>query len=395
MPWSESRVDARMKFIQEYSVGSWTVAELSRRHGISRKTAYKWLERFSEQGAGGLADLSRARHCQDHQTPAAIERRIVSAKQRYPCWGPRKILAVLERQHPEVSWPARSTVGDILLRHGLVTPRRRRRASVPSSCSPLAPADGPNDLWCTDFKGWRLSGLGDRLEPFTLGDAASRYALACTLVESPSGEEVWPIMRGAFATYGLPRRIRSDNGPPFASPGLAGLSRLSVKLIRLGIRPERIDPGKPQQNGMLERFHLTLELEAMSPPAVTTWQQERLLERFRRRFNHQRPHEALDDRVPADVYTASPRRLPRRLPDFEYDSLTPVRSVKGDGSVRWGGETFFLSETLAGERVGFAQSSESHWSVRLGPLEVALYDEATGNVLRHERLVWIDEEPQT
>lgn len=391
MPWSESRVDARMKFIQEYSSGTWTVAELARRHGISRKTAYKYLARFAERGAAGLGDESRARHCQDHQTPAAIERRIVATKRRYPVWGPRKILAVLQRRHPDVDWPAKSTIGDILSRHGLVTPRRRRRDVVPSSRSALAPPDGPNDLWCTDFKGYRLTGLGDRVEPFTLSDAASRYSLACTLVESTSCATVWPVFEQAFRRYGLPRRLRSDNGPPFASAGLAGLSALSVKLIRLGIRPERIRPGRPQQNGMQERFHLTLQLEAMDPPAITPWQQERLLERFRRRFNKERPHEALDDRVPADVYTRSSRRMPARLPVFEYGSLVPARSVRRDGSVRWAGESFFLSETLAGERIGFAQSSESTWSIRLGPLEVALYDEATRSVLRHERLVWMDE----
>ena len=394
MPWSESRVDARIRFIQEYSSGDWTVVELARRHGIARKTAYKYLARFAEQGAVGLADRSRARHDQEQRTDAAIERRIVAAKQRYPCWGPRKILALLQRRFPETAWPARSTVGDILLRHGLTTERRRRSPTVPSDRSPLAPATEPNDLWCTDFKGYRLSTTGERLEPFTLGDAWSRYSLACTLVEATSTEAVWPVLERSFREYGLPRRMRSDNGPPFASAGLAGLSTLSVRLLRLGIRPERIVPGKPQQNGMLERFHLTLELEAMSPPAITPAHQERALQRFRRRFNRLRPHEALGDRTPADVYRSSPRRYPRRLPVFEYARHVPVRSVRSDGSIRWGGQEIFLSETLRGERVGFHQSGETHWSVRLGPVEVALFDERTAVMLRHERLVWIaDPEP--
>ena len=391
MPWSESRVDARKKFIEESLSGMWTVVELARRHGISRKTAYKILGRFAEHGVAGLVDESRARHRQDHRTPRDIERRIVAAKRRYPCWGPRKILALLQRRHPDVAWPARSTVGDILRRAGLVTPRRPRRTVTPSSGSALAPAREPNDLWCTDFKGHRLSGIDERLEPFTLGDAFSRFSLACTLVESTSTDVVWPHFERAFRAYGLPRRLRSDNGPPFASTGLCGLSGLSVRLIRLGIRPERIAPGKPQQNGMLERFHLSLELEAMTPPAATVARQEKRLEKFRRRFNHVRPHEALDDRTPADVYTPSPRRYPRRMLDFEYARHVPVRSVRTDGSVRWGGDHVFLSETLAGQRVGFVQAAEDHWSVRFGPVEVALFDEVSRSMLRHERLVWVDE----
>jgi transposase InsO family protein len=386
-------VDARLRFIQEYSDGSWTIAELARRHRISRKTAYKLLVRFAEEGVAGLADRSRARHVHDDRTPPAIEGRIVAAKRRYPSWGPRKILALLQRRSPEVAWPARSTVGDILKRHGLVVPRRRRRERVHTSRSPLQPPSEPNDLWCTDFKGYRMSGLSERLEPFTLGDAFSRYSLACTLVDAPSTEEVWPIFERTFREYGLPRRIRSDNGPPFASGGLGGLSQLSVRFIHLGIRPEWITPGKPQQNGMLERFHLTLELEAMDPPAMTACFQERVLRRFRRRFNHVRPHEALGDRTPAEVYQPSPRPCPRRLPEIEYPSFVPVRRVRSDGSIRWAGTPYFLSETLVGEAVGFHQSSETRWSIRLGPVEVALFDEEGGVLLPHEHLVWIDDEP--
>jgi transposase InsO family protein len=384
-------VDARIKFIQEYSSGTWTVDELARRHGISHKTAYKFLGRFAHEGVAGLVDRSRARPHQDQRTPAALERRIVALKRRYPYWGPRKLLALLERRDPATDWPAKSTIGDILKRHDLVSARRSRRVTAPSSASPLRPPSEPNDLWCTDFKGYRLSGMSHRLEPFTLGDAFSRYSLACKLVESTSTRNVWPILEQAFREYGLPGRIRSDNGTPFASPAPAGLSRLSVKLLRLGIRPERIAPGKPQQNGMLERFHLTLELEAMSPPARTPRLQERALDRFRHRFNHVRPHEALGDRTPADIYVPSPRRLPRRVPPFEYERYVPVRVVRADGAVRWAGRDIYLSETLVGERVGFQQSSDTHWSIRLGPLEVALFDEASRVILCHKRLVWVDE----
>jgi transposase InsO family protein len=380
-----------MQFIEEYITERWTLTELARRHGVSRKTGYKWIERFAEDGVVGLSDRSRARLGQEHQTRPVLERQIVRTKQRYPCWGPRKILALLQRRSPEVDWPARSTVGDILRRHGLVTPRRKRRERVVSHGTALVPASEPNDLWCTDFKGFRLSGTAERLEPFTLGDAYSRYSLACHLVKATSTKEVWPVFVRCFREYGLPRRLRSDNGTPFASPGLASLSPLSVKLIRLGIRPERIAPGKPQQNGMLERFHLTLELEALSPPARTARRQQRALDQFRRRFNHVRPHEALGDRTPADVYVPSPRPYPGHLPHFEYPSYVPVRTVRGDGCIRWAGQLVFLSETLAGQRIGLHQSSDTAWSIRFGPVEVGLFNEEKRAVLRHDRLVWVEE----
>jgi transposase InsO family protein len=387
-------VDDRLKFIQEFSSGRWSVTELVRRHGVSRKTAYKFIDRFLEEGATGLHDRSRARHCQDHQTPSEIERRIVEAAREYGCWGPRKLVALLARRWPEIDWPAKSTAGDILKRHGLVTPRRKRRRTASSSRSALAPASEPNDLWCTDFKGWCLSGARERLEPFALGDGFSRYALACTLVDSTGDATVWPIFERSFREYGLPRRIRSDNGPPFASPGIAGLSRLAVRWLRLGIRPERIVPGKPQQNGALERFNLTLALETLSPPAPTRCRQQRVLQQFRERFNQVRPHEALGDRTPAELYAPSPRRFPGRIPEFEYESHVVVRGVRRDGYVKWAGREFFLSETLAGERIGLQQISSRHWSVRLGPLQVALLDEESHDILRHQRLVWVDETEQ-
>ena len=391
MPWLESRVDARLKFIQEYSSGRWAVAALARRHGISRKTAYKAIGRFKEFGAVGLGDLSRARHEQDHRTDPEIERRIVAAARQWGCWGPRKLVAILKRRAPEIDWPAKSTVGDILKRHGLVTPRHFRRPTTATPRSPLAPATEPNDLWCTDFKGWCRSRAGERLMPFTLGDGWSRYALACTLVESVHVETVWPIFERCFREYGLPRRIRSDNGPPFGSGGLAGLSRLSVRWLRLGIRPERIEPGKPQQNGALERFNLTVAIEAMRPQAATAAIQERTLQRFRKRFNDVRPHEALGDRTPAEVYERSPRRFPRRLPEFAYDKHVIVRRVTGNGSVRWAGTVFFLSESLIGESIGFEQIGERHWSIQFGPLEVGLFDEELQEVLPYKHMAWLDE----
>lgn len=391
MPWVESRVDARAQFFAAYASGKWSVVDLARRHGISRKTAYKLIGRVCEEGPEGLLDRSRARRTQDHRTPEEIERRIVREAHRYEKWGPRKILGLLKEEHPSVAWPAKSTVADILQRHGLVRHRVRRRARYETAPTPLLPATEPNDLWCTDFKGWCLSRSRERLEPLTLGDGFSRYALACEMVGSTETERVWPVFARAFREYGLPRRIRSDNGPPFASPGIASLSRLSIRWLRLGIHPERIEPGKPQQNGMLERFHLTLQFEAMDPPARTRAEQARALEKFRRRFNEIRPHEALNDRAPAKVYVSSPRRFSGKLPEFEYPSHFMVRYVLRKGYVKWRDRLLYLGEPLAGEHVGFLQKDSRTWSVRLGPLEIAVINDETQDLLPHTRLMWADD----
>jgi putative transposase len=390
MPWSESRVDDRMKFIERLKSGRWSIQEVSQSFGISRKTAYKFVKRYRQFGPAGLADRSRARHSQSERTSAAIEQRVVRAARRYACWGPRKILAILKRRHPEVPWPAKSTVGTILKRHGLVKERGSRRSTLTIAQSPFEPVTQPNQVWCTDFKGWRLNGSDERIEPFVLSDVASRYALSTKLVSATDDATVWPIFRAAFYEYGLPDAIRSDRGTPFGSPGLAGLSRLSVRWLRLGIRPQLVR--KPQQNGVIERFNLTVAIETMSPLAPTLSDQERVLERFRRRFNEVRPHEALNDRCPVEVYQRSPRRFTGELPEHEYPRHDVSRTVHNRGTVRFGNREFFLSETLAGERIGMTQVGHTHWAIQLGPYEVAIYDEQHHDVIPYHRPEWSHDE---
>ncbi len=393
MPWTESRVHDRIKFIEAYVSKDWKVTDLCRQFGISPKTGYKWIRRYLEEGVKGLHDRSRARHNQPNKTPDDVERRIVAVAEQWNCWGPRKLRAILMRRHPDVSWPARSTIHDILKRHGLVKPCRSRRRHIDVERPSLVIPQAPNELWCTDFKGWMLAGDNARCEPFVLNDAFSRYSLACELVRRPDDPTVWPIFERAFREYGLPVAILSDNGPPFASPrALGGLSQLSVRWLRLGIRPQRIEPGKPYQNGGLERFNLTVKLEAMNPVAPTWEEQARELRRFQTRYNQIRPHQALDDRTPADVFEPSWRPYPKDLPPFEYPDSMIVRSVHPKGYVKWAGKQLFLSEAIGGQLVGFQQYSQRHWSVRLGPLEIALYDDETREVVGHNQLVWIEDE---
>src|SRR4051812_17187165 len=265
MPWKEP-MDERLRFIATLSESGLEMSEACRLFGVSRKTGYKWLERYKTHGPSGLEDRSRA----PKTTPWALGQEVadllVEARRKHPTWGPRKILDWLRPQHRGLELPAASTVGDLFRRSGLVQSRRRRR-KVENQGTPLAHVKAPNDGWCADFKGHFRVGDGQRCDPLTVTDAFSRFLLCCEGMERPTTEYVWPAFETTFREYGLPAAIRTDNGPPFASRGLGGLSRLSVRWVRLGIRLERIKPGNPQQNGRHERMHRTLKAEVVRPPA--------------------------------------------------------------------------------------------------------------------------------
>ncbi len=375
MPWKETQVtDERMSFIVECRRGDATMTELCEVYGISRKTGYKLLARFVAEGATGLVDRSRAPHRQGRQTPAEIEAAIVAFKGAHPRRGPRKIKVELAWSDAETRWPAASTIGDILKRHGLVAPRRRRRHTPPYT-DPLAACQKPNDLWCADFKGWFRTGDGRRCDPFTLTDADSRYLLRCQIVPYPDYHHVGPIMHAAFREYGLPRAIRTDNGPPFATVGLGGLSRLSITWIKLGIIPERIEPGHPEQNPRHERMHLTLKDDSISPPKANAHRQQGAFAEFREDFNHHRPHEALGQKTPASVYQPSPRPCPRRLPQIAYPDHCQVRRVQRCGTIRWRGRKICMGRSLIGEFVGLTRHDEDRWLIHFGPVLLAVWNQ--------------------
>ncbi len=372
MPWKETcAMDERFLMMSEYRRGEVSVSELCRRYGVSRKTGYKWIERFEAEGFGGLDDRSHApRHC-PHTLSEKIRERILDVRRAHPTWGPKKIRGWLAQRESGL-WPALSTIGELIDRAGLTVHRKAKRRT-PASV-PFHACLAPNDLWTVDFKGWFRTGDGERCDPLTLKDAYSRYLLRCQAVQRPDGNRVWPIFDAAFREFGLPKYVRSDNGAPFASRAAGGLSRLSVRLIKAGIIPERIEPGKPQQNGRHERFHLTLARETAEPPAANRRAQQQRFDRFRRVYNEERPHEALKQTPPADHYQPSPRRYSGRLEEPHYPDHFIVRRVRQSGEIRWRGEMLFISQVLAGEIIGCEERDDGRYAVSFGPINLGILD---------------------
>lgn len=368
MPWRETcAMRERLRFIALFEEGDATMSALCREFGISRKTGYQLLARYAAEGEDGLRDRSHAAHHHPHKVSETVEERIVALRARRPTWGARKLRARLELDDPAVSWPAASTIGDVLHRHGLVIPRRRR-IRTPADTSPFADCTGPNDSWCIDYKGWFRTQDGRRCDPLTISDAHSRYLLRCQAVRRVDTHCARPLLEATFREYGLPLAIRSDNGPPFASRGVGGLSRLSVWWIRLGIKPERIAPGRPSQNGRHERMHGTLKRDACQPAASTRREQQRRFDAFRRTYNEERPHEALGNVPPGMVYRPSPRPFPARVPGVVYPDHWQVRMVRQNGEMRWHGNHIFIGEVLGGEPIALQESDDGSWLVHFGPV---------------------------
>jgi putative transposase len=376
MPWSETcAMDERMRFVVAASEDEAVMSEVCAEFGISRQTGYKWLARYAAEGAEGLKERSRApiRHgrARDEDLVAAA----LALRERHPTWGPKKLRRTLADRLPEVAPPARSTIGDWLRKEGLTQSRRPRKRCPPFS-SPFLAADAPNAVWCADFKGWFMTGDRQRCDPLTISDAMSRYLLRCQAVAQTDGEHVRPVFDAAFCEFGLPLAIRSDNGPPFASVGAGGLSRLAVWWIKLGVRPERIEPGKPTQNGRHERMHRTLKAETADPPAATLAEQQRRFDEFRAVYNHERPHEALEFATPGALYRASDRTYPCALREPDYPDDCAVRRVRSNGVIKWAGDLIFVSEALIGEPVAIEETEAGEWRVRYAEVELGCIDKS-------------------
>ena len=368
VPWEDtSIVDQRLAFIAALREKPRpNMTRLCERFGICRSTGYDLLGRYNAMGAAALENQPpKAKHC-PHKTSAEIEHLIVEMRELRPFEGPKKIKERLSKLHPELVFPSASTIGDILHRRALIRPRRAR-IRVPLHPSPLEPCSEPNELWCTDFKGHFALGDGTRCHPLTITDAASRYLIACKGLIA----EKTPLARAqferVFAEFGVPERIRSDNGAPFASKAIGGLSELSVWWIQLGITPERIEPGNPQQNGRHERFHRTLKECTANPPATTPIEQQRSFDHFRRDYNDDRPHEALGQKPPASVYEPSwrPLREPRAP---EYGDGFEVRRVDQKGGISIRNKNLYVASVLAGQPLGLRQTDDDEWDVYYGPL---------------------------
>ncbi len=376
MPWKETTpMDQRMRFVADVTSCRYTMTELCRIYGISRKTGYKWSRRYGEGGVDGLRDRSPRPHSCPHRIEVRSEEALVAERRAHPLWGARKLLVRLRRRHPSWSWPAPSTATALLKRHGLVEPRQRRRAKLPPG-KPELWVEHPNDLWTADFKGEFRTGDGQLCYPLTVADRFSRFLLACEGRTSTARVGALPVFEEAFRSYGLPAAILTDNGPPFAAPlAPRRLSRLSVWWIKLGIRPVLIQPGHPEQNGSHERMHRTLRSETARPPAANPTAQQKAFDRFRGEYNHERPHEGIGLVPPAERYRSSPRLYPRRLPELCYPGHFEVRTVRSKGEIKWQGKKLFLSEMLYREPVGLEEVDDGLWSVYFGPVLLGRYDE--------------------
>jgi putative transposase len=353
MPWSENTQMSRERFVAEFDSCLYTMTELCERHGISRKTGYKWAERGAGEGVDGLKDRSRAPHHRPSQTSSEVADRLVELRRKYPTWGPRKLSAWLQKHEPETVWPAASTIGGILKREGLVESSRRRSSRPRPAVRQRTEATTANEVWTSDFKGQFRTGDGLLCYPLTVVDSFSRFVLVVHGLPSVSGDGAWPSYERAFREYGLPLVMRTDNGAPFSSStAIAGLSRLSVRWLKLGIGLERTAPAHPEQNGRHERMHRTLKAETARPPAADGSSQQDRFDQFRHDYNEQRPHEALGQRTPIELYEPTIRPYPKRIPKPEYPGHYEVRYVHQGGEIKWQGGYLFLTEALRGEHVG-------------------------------------------
>lgn len=367
VPWKEQRiVDNREAFVRAYLAERASMAELCREFQISRKTGYKWAQRFLDGGLPNLVDRSRTAHRCPHGLLPEVVDAVLELRRRFPNWGPKKLEAFLQREHPTMNVPARSTLSAILKRYGLVEGRRPRRRTVVST-QPLAAATAPNVVWCTDFKG-KFRVQRRYCHPLTISDANSRYLLRCEPLDGERLEASKAVFESAFREFGLPLRMRSDNGTPFASTSIGGLSRLSVWWIKLGITPERIELGHPEQNGRHERMHRTLKAEVASPPKTVWEEQVEALVTFRREFNELRPHEALGQATPASRYRPSERPYVSVPGDPDYPDHFEIRRVKHNGAFSFNNTDLVLGAVLGSECIGLEPIDDGLWHGWFGPV---------------------------
>ncbi len=380
MPWMETEpMNEKIKFISAYlNNETVTFQELCERFNVSSKTGYKYVNRYIEAGPEGLKERSRAPHTQANKMPSHIEENILNVKRQHPSWGGKKIRNWLLQEKSELTWPAKSTIDDLLKRHGLVTPAKRKRRVAPYT-EPFALCGQANDSWSIDYKGQFLLGNQQLCYPLTVTDNFSRYLLAVEGSKKISGKKVKNILTHLFLEFGLPCAIRSDNGAPFASQAIGGLSDLSVWLIKLGIIPERIRKGHPEENGRHERMHLTLKKETASPPKKTQAQQQRCFNEFKKVFNEQRPHEGINFNRPAWLFAHSTRQFPCVLPEVDYESnvFEITRKIRTNGTMKWHGQEIFISETLTGEIIGMKPHSECEWVLHFSFMPLAIFNEKT------------------
>jgi putative transposase len=387
MPWKEtSAMDQKIQLVGDYLKKKYTITKLSQLYGVSRNTIYKWIKRYQQGGNTGLTEKTKAPLRHPNATSVEIAREIVALKLKYPSWGPRKLVYWLKQHDSQQPWPAVSTAESILEQAGLVQ-KRNRRSRTPPYSEPFQECSGPNMIWSIDYKGQFKTGDGKLCYPLTVSDNYSRYLLECRALKHPSYAESRPVLESLFKRYGLPATIRTDNGAPFASTGLGGLSLLGIWFIKLGIRPERISLGHPEKNGRHERMHRSLKAATAKPPKKNRRAQQQAFEAFKTEFNTERPHEALEMQTPASVYKPSLRVYPARLSKITYSGNYQVRQVRHNGEIKWKGEKVYVSLALAGEPVALKEIKNHLWEVRYSIYPLGTLDEMTMTIKQGEKVL--------
>jgi len=385
MPWKETCVmNQRLQFISDWLSEEYTVTDLCHCYAISRPTAYKWMHRYEAVGLDGLKEQSRCPHHHPQAVPDQLKEQIIQVKLAHQNWGPKKVLDYLCRRQPGEAWPVDSTAGEILKRVGLVKPRKRRRR-VSADPRPFQDCNRANRVWSADFKGEFRLGNGRWCYPLTVTDNFSRYLLACRGLPGTAYAGVYPWFEWVFREYGLPEAIRTDNGPPFASLALGGISQLAKWWIQLGIKPERIQPGKPSQNGRHERMHRSLKEATTWPPGQTMAAQQRCFNAFVQEYNEERSHEALQRKTPAQLYRPAPRSYPVKIKPVDYDQGVIVRRVRHNGEIKWRGEMLFISQVLAKDAIALIPLDEGRWQIYYSFYPLGILDEKINKIIAYKQ----------
>ncbi|KTD77413.1 integrase core domain-containing protein [Legionella steigerwaltii] len=381
MIWQNTQAETeKLKFIGDWLKKEFDFTDLCKRYGISRKTGYKLINRYQEEGEHALKRRSHARHHHPNVTSYDKQSRLIALKHRYPKWGPVKLRDWLLLNEPQEEWPAASTIGDILKKTGLVKPRKYRK-KVAAHTEPFSECEAPNHIWSADFKGQFRVGK-PYCYPLTITDNYSRFLLVCDGLPGPRLKETMEGFKKAFIEYGLPDAIRTDNGQPFAGLGIGALTSLSIWWLKLGIMPERIELGHPEQNGRHERMHRTLKEAVASPPKADFKEQQKSFDAFRNEYNHERPHQALKGKRPADVYHASQRTYFDSMPEVSYPSHFEIRKVRTNGEIKCFGKKYYVSELLQGEPVGLNWIDNERAILYFSKLKLGLVDARVDKIFR-------------
>ena len=382
MPWRmEKPMDQKIRMISYWLEGTYSISELALQFGVSRKTLHKWINRYIEEGVRGLEELSRAPHRHPNITESSQIERIINYKLKHRPWGPKKIIDCLQRLYPDEIWPSASTAGEWLKKNDLVRARKKRK-HVQRYQDHFVGCTKPNDVWSADYKGQFTTKDLKSCYPLTVTDNYSRYLLACDGLEGPRYHGTKACFERIFNEYGLPLAIRTDNGVPFAGTSIGGISRLSLWWIKLGIKPERIAPAKPQQNGRHERMHRTLKEAAVRPASKNLSEQQKRFDFFRTEYNTERPHEGLGMKRPAELYKKSYRPYPKIIKSIDYPDGFILRLVRRGGEIRFENNYYFLSELLYGEKVGLIEVGYGLWQINFSFYRLGYIDLHKKRVIR-------------